>query len=119
MHEQSIQEHIQQAHQREWFYDYPLPDGSHTATYHQGGLQSIHDTRWRMMNAYLDAHYSGDRSKLSVLDLACHQGWFAWQMARAGFASVLGIDARESHVQDSSLIASIYGMDHLAFRQVL
>jgi hypothetical protein len=30
---------------------------------------------------------------------------------------VLGIDARESHVADSSLIAEIYGHDQLSFRQ--
>jgi len=38
-------------------------------------------------------------------------------MARSGFSSVLGIDARESHVEDSQLIKDIYGLEHLSFRQ--
>jgi len=38
-------------------------------------------------------------------------------MARAGFSPVLGIDARQSHVDDASLISDIYGMDQLSFQQ--
>jgi hypothetical protein len=54
---------------------------------------------------------------LSAIDLASHQGWFAVNLARSGFGSVLGVDARDSHVEDSSLIASVYGLDQLSFRQ--
>ena len=38
-------------------------------------------------------------------------------MARAGFSSVLGVDARQSHVDDATLISQIYGMDHLRFEK--
>jgi tRNA (mo5U34)-methyltransferase len=58
-----------------------------------------------------------DFSGVSAIDLASHQGWFAVQMAQAGFGSVLGVDARASHVEDSRLIGQIYGLDHLDFRQ--
>ena len=108
---------MEQAHAREWFYAYELPDGSTTPTYHGGEIQPIHDTRWKMLEACLDENLGSERSGLSALDLASHQGWFAVNMARAGFSPVLGIDARASHVEDSSLIAQIYGMDQLSFRQ--
>ena len=117
MTDRPLSELIASAHQREWFYDYELPDGSHTATYHEGGLQHIHDTRWTMLQNCLDQNLGSDYKQLNALDLASHQGWFAWRMAQAGFGQVTGIDARESHVEDSSLIASIYGLDHLSFRQ--
>ena len=108
---------IEQAHSRQWFYSYELPDGSTTPTYHGIDIQSIHDTRWKMLDDCLSRRLGPDRSELSALDLASHQGWFAVNMARSGFGRVTGIDARDSHVEDSSLIASIYGMDQLKFRQ--
>jgi len=108
---------IEEAHSREWFYSYELPDGSTTPTYHGIDIQAIHDTRWQMLESCLDTYLGPDRSGLSALDLASHQGWFAWNMARAGFSRVLGVDARQTHVDDSSLIAGIYGMDQLSFQQ--
>jgi tRNA (mo5U34)-methyltransferase len=38
-------------------------------------------------------------------------------MARTGCSPVLGIDARQSHVDDSRLISEIYAMDQLKFQQ--
>jgi hypothetical protein len=108
---------IEQAHSREWFYSYELPDGSSTSTYHDAEIHAIHDTRWQMLESCLDSNLGGDRHGLSALDLASHQGWFSVKMARAGFAPVLGIDARQSHVDDSNLIARIYDMEQLLFQQ--
>jgi len=108
---------IEQAHAREWFYSYELPDGSTTPTYHGVDIQAIHDTRWQMLQSCLDERLGNGRADLTALDLASHQGWFAVNMARSGFSSVLGVDARESHVQDSQLISDIYGLEHLSFRQ--
>jgi ubiquinone/menaquinone biosynthesis C-methylase UbiE len=107
----------QQIHSREWFYRYYLPDGSTTVTYHDAGIQAIHDTRWEMLETYLDINLGDERGSLTALDLASHQGWFAYNMANSGFSSVLGIDARQSHVDDSRLISEVYGMDQLNFRQ--
>lgn len=108
---------IEQAHSREWFYSFDLPDGSSTSTYHESDIHKIHDTRWQMLASYLDRNPGTNRSGLSALDLASHQGWFAVNMARAGFGPVLGVDARQSHVDDATLISQIYGMDQLRFRQ--
>ncbi len=44
---------IEQAHSREWFYSYELPDGSTTPTYHGIDIKAIHDTRWQMLDACL------------------------------------------------------------------
>ncbi len=108
---------IEQALSREWFYSYDLPDGSTTPTYHGDDIKAIHNTRWQMLQSCLDERLGKARQGLTALDLASHQGWFAVKMAQAGFSSVLGIDARESHVSDSELISEIYGLDHLAFKQ--
>lgn len=108
---------IEQARAREWFYAYELPDGSRAPTYHGDEIQAIHDTRWQMLERCLDERIGRDRQGLSALDLASHQGWFAVNMARSGFGRVLGIDARRSHVDDSTLMGQIYGLGHLSFRQ--
>lgn len=108
---------IEQAHSREWFYSFDLPDGSSTSTYHGADIHVIHDTRWQMLKSYLDRNLGTDRVGLSALDLASHQGWFAVNMVNAGFSPVLGIDARKSHVEDATLISDIYGMDKLSFVQ--
>lgn len=108
---------IQKAHSKEWFYCFDLPDGSTTSTYHDDEIHQIHNTRWHMMESYLDRYLGPDKQAFSVLDLACHQGWFAYKLASIGFASVLGIDARQSHVDDSNLISSIFTMQQLSFQQ--
>jgi ubiquinone/menaquinone biosynthesis C-methylase UbiE len=108
---------IEQARAREWFYAYQLPDGSVTPTYHGVDIQSIHDTRWQMLEHCFDQRLGADRSGLTAIDLASHQGWFAVKMAQSGFGRVEGIDARQSHVDDSSLIADVYGLQGLSFRQ--
>ena len=108
---------IEQAHSREWFYSYDLPDGSTTPTYHGADIKAIHNTRWQMLQSCLDERLGKSRQGLSALDLASHQGWFALKMAQAGFSPVLGIDARESHVSDSRLISDIYDLEDLTFQQ--
>ena len=108
---------IEQAQAKAWFYSYELPDGSTTPTYHGSDIKAIHDTRWQMVQSCLDERLGNGLSGLTALDLASHQGWFAVNLARAGFSSVLGVDARESHVEDSQLIRDIYGLEQLSFRQ--
>ena len=109
---------IEQAHSRQWFYSYQLPDGSTTPTYHGIDIQSIHDTRWSMLNTCLAERLGEDRSRFSAVDLASHQGWFAVNLAQSGFGRVQGIEARESHIEDSRLVADIYGLDNLNTKTV-
>jgi hypothetical protein len=70
-----------------------------------------------MLDDCLAQRVGPDRGSLSAVDLASHQGWFAVQMARSGFGRVLGVDARDSHVEDSRLIGGIYGLGGLEFRK--
>jgi hypothetical protein len=108
---------IEQALAREWFYSYDLPDGSTTPTYEGIDIQAIHETRWQMLKSCLDERLGNTRQGLAAVDLASHQGWFAVKMAQDGFSSVLGVEARVSHVEDSRLISEIFGLDHLSFEQ--
>lgn len=114
---QAATEAIDRAMSREWFYAYELPDGRRTPTYHGGALDSIHDTRRAMLDGALQERFGGRHAELTAIDLACHQGYFAVQLARAGFAGVTAVDARQSHVEDTRLIADAFGLANLSALQ--
>lgn len=96
---------------KSWFYPLTLPDGRALASTHGGRVDAIHYTRARMLEVFLAEHFPGDRAALSAIDLACHQGWFSLQLARAGFGRVESVDARDEHVEDTALLASVYRLD--------
>ena len=105
-----MSELLDRIHSREWFYTYELPDGGHTRTYHGGELDAIHETRWDMLRQCLGSRFGSDFSQLRALDLASHQGFFSVKLAQLGFGEVVGVEARASHVEDSRLIAEVYGL---------
>lgn len=93
-----------------WFYRYRLPSGAETASYDGGVLDAIHDTRIRMMDAALAPHYGNGLAGKTAVDLACHQGYFATELAKRGCSRVLAVDARQEHIDDTRLIATALGL---------
>jgi hypothetical protein len=79
-------------------------------------VAQIHTTRLEMLFSALEPVVGGDWAGHSVVDVACHQGFFASHLARKG-CQVLGIDARPEHVADTELIARAYGIDNLRAAQ--
>jgi len=59
-----------------WFYQFHLPSGAVTTSYHDGGLEPVHTTRLAMMDRAL-VEFFGSEPAPSAVDLACHQGWFS------------------------------------------
>ncbi|PIV32184.1 MAG: hypothetical protein COS34_14470 [Lysobacterales bacterium CG02_land_8_20_14_3_00_62_12] len=102
---------------RTWFYPFKLPNGATTPSYDGGWLDGIHHTRSKMLDAVLLRSFAGHESRLSAIDLACHQGWFSCQLAQRGFARVLGVDARAEHVADASLIRDALGLSQIELQQ--
>ncbi len=108
---------LQQALSKSWFYPLTLPDGRTLPSTHDGRVDAIHLTRARMLDEFVGTQFPGDRSALGAIDIACHQGWFSLQLARAGFGRVDAIDARSEHVADAQLLARIYEQDSIRPRQ--
>ena len=103
---------------REWFYPFELPDGSVTPTYGGGKLDEVHSTRLKMMDAALWPIYPDGLQGASAVDLACHQGYFSTELVKRGAGSVVSIDARDSHVEDTRRIATAMQMaDRIEARQ--
>lgn len=100
-----------------WFYPLTLPDGRALPSTHEGRVDAIHHTRTRMLEAFVAGEFAGDRKNLSAADLACHQGYFSIQLARAGFGHVRAVDARAEHIEDAALLAQIYGLSALKTQQ--
>lgn len=101
---------------RPWFYEFDLPDGRQTQSYLPPGVAQIHTTRLEMLFSALEPVVGGDWAGNSVIDVACHQGYFASHLARRG-CPVLGIDARPEHIADTELIARAYGLGNLRAAQ--
>jgi tRNA (mo5U34)-methyltransferase len=98
---------------RRWFYDFDLPDGSHTRSYLVEAVAPIHQTRLEMLFGVLDPIVQDRWPELSAIDVACHQGYFAINLARRGCGRVVAVDARADHVADARLMARAYGLDNI------
>lgn len=112
-----MQDLLDKVKSREWFYAYALPDGSTAPTWHGGELDAIHDTRWSMLAQCLRLTFPEGFENRSAIDLAAHQGWFSLRLAQAGFGRVRGVEARAEHVEDSRLMAELYGAAQAEFTQ--
>lgn len=100
-----------------WFYRFTLPSGRVTSTYDDGALDSIHDTRLRMLQQVIDAHFGGTLAGRTAIDIACHQGWFATKLAGWNADDVLAVDARTEHVADTTLIRDALQLGKLRVEQ--
>jgi len=98
---------------RSWFYEFDLPGGEMTSSYLPPGVAAIHTTRLAMLWEAIAPIAGGRYNELSVVDVACHQGYFATHLARKGCRDVLAIDARAQHLADTSLVARAYGLENL------
>jgi hypothetical protein len=116
MSDDSIRSLADAAMAKSWFYPLTLPDGRTLPSTHGGRVDAIHITRAQMLGAFLERNFTS-RSELRAIDLACHQGFFSLQLARAGFGYITGVDAREEHVADANLLASIYEQRNLTARR--
>jgi tRNA (mo5U34)-methyltransferase len=104
---------LQQCLEKNWFYPYLLPNGQQVPSTHQHALDLIHVTRTQMMHSVLDQCFTQPQPDLTAIDLACHQGWFSIELAKRGFAKVLAVDARDSHLVDTALISQAYQLEHI------
>jgi hypothetical protein len=109
---------LERIRSRDWFYEFALPDGTRTRSHLPPGVEKIHDTRLALMEQALDASVGQDCSRLSALDLACHQGWFSMHLAKRNFRAILGVDGREEHLADARLMAEVLGVKTFSARRL-
>jgi 2-polyprenyl-3-methyl-5-hydroxy-6-metoxy-1,4-benzoquinol methylase len=64
----------------------------------------------------IDATFSGDKSKLSVVDLGCLEGGYAVEFARLGMHA-LGLDVRKANIEAARYVQSRTSLPNLRFVQ--
>ena len=98
---------IEKITNRKWFYQFELPNGQKTQSYLPDDAQLVHTTRLEMMDSVLNPRFENRWADITAVDLASHEGYFACHLAKKG-TKVLGLEARQEHVDDANLIS--YGM---------
>ena len=94
-----------------WHYDFEL-DGHHT---------NPAKAEWQELRAAhvidpLVEHYGGTLQGRRVLDLGCNAGFFSLMAAEAGCDFVLGIDGRQTHIDQANLVFDAKGVDPARYR---
>jgi tRNA (mo5U34)-methyltransferase len=98
-----------------WMYRFDLGYGVQTKL-HDEYLDGIHRTRWEMILPELKRTFDGRWANTRVLDCACNEGWFAFEVAKLGARAVLGFDARDINVQKAQLVQTQTGAANVSFQ---
>ncbi len=110
---QEIQQGIEQL--GPWFYPFEFGGGLRTTAIVPPSVTDIFDTRLRMVESAVTAHFGERVRGLECLDIGCHEGFYSLAMARRGMR-VTGVDAREENLSRARFVAQAMGLD-VAYRQ--
>ncbi len=99
-----------------WFYEFEFENGA-TTQVRSKAVSEIHRTRAGIVFPFVDRYFHDRWSQVTSLDVACHEGWFATQIALRGARSVDGIDIRPDHIAQANLIKDLGDLSHLRFDQ--
>ncbi|MDP9170713.1 MAG: methyltransferase domain-containing protein [Acidobacteriota bacterium] len=97
-----------------WFYAFDFGQGLGTSPMIPPQVAGIHDTRLRMVEAAVSAHF-GERV-VDCLDIGCHEGFYSLAMAKRGM-NVWGMDAREENLRRARFAATAMGAANVTYRQ--
>lgn len=87
-----------------WFYPFDFGNGVRTGVEGDPDLLAIHRSRREAIFSFLDRHFQNRWPEVSCLDLACHEGWFAFQVAERGARAVRGVDIRPERVARANFV---------------
>lgn len=96
-----------------WHYDFDLM-GHHT----QPDKAEWQELRRRHLLTPIVNHYGGTLEGRRVLDLGCNAGFFSLAAIEAGCDFVLGIDGRQTHVDQADLVFETKEIDRDRYRFV-
>src|SRR4051794_20195768 len=105
---QEIQQGIEQL--GPWFYPFDFGGGLRTTAIVPLAVTEIFDTRLRMVESAVAAHFGPREQGLECLDIGCHEGFYSLAMARRGMR-VTGVDAREENLSRARFVANAMGLD--------
>jgi tRNA (mo5U34)-methyltransferase len=98
-----------------WFYRFEFDNRVATESFADENALRIHESRVQCIFPYLDQTFGGRWPEISCLDVACHEGWFALQIAQRGALAVKGIDIRPDRIERANFIRNAGGIDNAHF----
>jgi tRNA (mo5U34)-methyltransferase len=87
-----------------WFYEFQFDNQINTRSSADANALGIHESRVQCVLPFLDRYFNGRWDEVSCLDIACHEGWFSFQIAQRGARSVKGIDIRPDRIERANFI---------------
>jgi SAM-dependent methyltransferase len=98
-----------------WQYEFEFDGGVRTPVADRSRVRRQEQRRRYFFDALLGVT-GGSLKGRRVLDLGCNAGFFSLQAIEAGADFVLGVDARESYIQQSELVFQAKGVDASRYR---
>ena len=98
-----------------WFYAFEFDNQAGTRSYADENVLWIHESRVACIFPFLDRYVNGRWNEVSCLDIACHEGWFSFQIAQRGARSVLGVDLRPDRIERANFIRKAGGFTNASF----
>ena len=100
-----------------WFYRFEFAGGLETTSLLPPAVVDIFETRLRMVNSAVDAHFGARLPEVRCLDIGCHEGFYSLAMARKGVRGVVGVDAREENLRRARFVADAQGVAGIEYRE--
>nr|NJM00999.1 methyltransferase domain-containing protein [Desulfobacula sp.] len=97
---------------RNWFYEFELPNGIKTKTDCSDGVRQLHLFRRTVLLDVIQAHFGDRACNLSALDIGSHEGYFTLELAKR-FKSVQGIEKNAESFSASKKIFDAFGLDNI------
>jgi len=98
-----------------WFYRFEFDNGARAESLADENALRIHQSRAQCIFPFLDEHFKGRWRDVSCLDVACHEGWFAFQIAQRGAKLVKGIDIRAERIERANFIREAGAIANASF----
>jgi tRNA (mo5U34)-methyltransferase len=98
-----------------WFYRFEFDDRVRTESFADENALGIHESRVECIFPFLDRYLAGRWHDVSCLDVACHEGWFTFQIAQRGARLARGIDIRPDRIERANFIKEAGAFTNVSF----
>ncbi len=78
----------------------------------------IQDYTTRTLLPLLDTINKSEKSKTSIIDIGCNEGWLALLLHRAGYKKIVGIDPNEGNIRRALFLKEYFNMENVNFHCV-
>jgi cephalosporin hydroxylase/ubiquinone/menaquinone biosynthesis C-methylase UbiE len=97
-----------------WFYRFDFGNGLATTPAIPASVVDIFETRLRMVESTVNAHFGARLREIECLDIGCHEGFYSLAMAPR-VRNVVAVDARAENLNRARFVARALGVTNIEF----